>query len=623
MSTIRVPVISQIVALGIKRGAGDMSPVVRKAAALATLKCYRLDPTTLPLLVDQIALLLGDRQYYVAGAAVMAFLELCPERIDLVHPHYKGLIKKLLDMDEWGQLATLRLVLVYARKCFPRRTRRIKKGEQQGKTVKKDFYDEDFDEKVAADESEEETVVLDPDLDLLLRSILPLLQSRNSAVIIAVARCFLYLGTPSHVFQAAGPLVSILRAAPDIQSLALSTILEVCRIHSTPFVPYTTRFLLRSSDEPSITNSKLTLQSILFPHVTPSLRSLILTDLAQHTSNSPDPALVRAAVLAIGRCAQSAPTAALRARCLQLLLTRLSSPDPTLVSASLDEIRLLIQRSPATHTKTIVRLAKHLDALTAPKARAAIVWLVGEFAASPDSANIAADVWRILLRDFASETVGVQSQILLLAAKVYLHHHRSNKLKDSAEIGEVEGDDRITKMLEYTFLLARYAQSYVLRDRARLLRALVLSGPSTDMGALLLLAEKPGPKTLDAVGEGKGFIGSASWIVGVSLKGTQEIPNWTDVEVGVNERRGAGESATTSVGTTGGSAADKLDAAAENFSEKKPWNGNTRTLDEWLDDGENEEEESEETTEEEETSEEETDSEEDEEDGDQRERLMK
>jgi hypothetical protein len=250
------------------------------------------------------------------------------------------------------------------------------------------------------------------------------------------------------------------------------------------------------------------------------------------------------------------------------------------------------------------------------------VWLVGEFAASPDSANIAADVWRILLRDFASETVGVQSQILLLAAKVYLYHYRSNKLQDSvAETQEIEGDDRITKMLEYTFLLARYAQSYVLRDRARLLRALVVSGPSTDLGALLLLAEKPGPKSLDAVGEGKGFLGSASWIVGVSLKGTQEIPAWTDIEVGVNERRGAMEGATASVGTTGGSAADKLDAAAENFSEKKAWNGNTRTLDEWLDDGESEAEESEETTEEEESSEEETESEEDEED--QREKLMK
>lgn len=120
MSGIRVPVISQIVSLAIKKGVADMSPHVRKAAALSIPKCYRLDPTQSPQLVDYLATLLGDKQYYVAGAAVAAFLEVCPERIDLIHKHYRGLVKKIVDMDEWSQLATLRLMTVYARKCFPK-----------------------------------------------------------------------------------------------------------------------------------------------------------------------------------------------------------------------------------------------------------------------------------------------------------------------------------------------------------------------------------------------------------------------------------------------------------------------------------------------------------------------
>src|ERR1700761_2624861 len=69
MSSIRVPVISQIVSLGIKRGVGDMSPYVRRAAALAIPKCYRLDPNTLPQLLEYLSTLLGDKQYYVAGGA--------------------------------------------------------------------------------------------------------------------------------------------------------------------------------------------------------------------------------------------------------------------------------------------------------------------------------------------------------------------------------------------------------------------------------------------------------------------------------------------------------------------------------------------------------------------------
>ncbi|KAK3077662.1 hypothetical protein LTS18_009630, partial [Coniosporium uncinatum] len=132
MSSLRIPVISQIVSLGIKRGVADMSPYVRRVAALAMPKCYRLDPATLPQLTEYLGQLLGDRQYYVAGAAVQAFLDLFPERIDMVHKHFRGLVKKMVDMDEWGQLATLRLMTVYCRKCFPRRTRKVPKPTTTG-----------------------------------------------------------------------------------------------------------------------------------------------------------------------------------------------------------------------------------------------------------------------------------------------------------------------------------------------------------------------------------------------------------------------------------------------------------------------------------------------------------
>src|ERR1700712_5169288 len=156
MSGIRVPVISQIVSLAIKKGLGDMSPFVRKAAALAIPKCYKLDPNTLPQLLEYLSTLLGDKQYYVAGAAGTAFMEVCPERVDLLHKHYRGLVKKLVDMDEWSQLATLRLMTIYSRKCFPKRTRRVKKSNgAQG------FYG---DEEGEEEDTGEVVQIRDPDL---------------------------------------------------------------------------------------------------------------------------------------------------------------------------------------------------------------------------------------------------------------------------------------------------------------------------------------------------------------------------------------------------------------------------------------------------------------------------
>jgi AP-3 complex subunit beta len=185
MSGIRVPVISQIVALAIKKGVTDMSAYVRKCAALAIPKCYKLDPTTMPQLLDHLGALLGDKSHYVMGAAVMAFLEICPDRYDLIHPHYRSLVKMLIDMDEWGQLAMLRLLTGYARKCFPLR-RQKKQEKQKEKATNGDggFYS---DEEVSDDTAAKPD--LDPDLGLLLRACPPLLQSRNSAVRTSLAKC--------------------------------------------------------------------------------------------------------------------------------------------------------------------------------------------------------------------------------------------------------------------------------------------------------------------------------------------------------------------------------------------------------------------------------------------------
>ncbi|KAF1362917.1 ARM repeat-containing protein [Lizonia empirigonia] len=575
MSGIRVPVISQIVSLGIKRGAGDMSPLVRRAAALAIPKCYRLDPNTEPQLLEYLSTLLGDKQYFVTGAAVAAFLEICPDRLELIHPHYRSLVRKLADMDEWGQLATLQLMMVYARKCFPRRTRKVKKAAvnttTNAKSAKstKGFYDsESEDEKEEEDEQQfEEVVVLDPDLELLLKNCLSLLQSRNSAVVIAVARTYLYLGTPDYISLAIGPLVSLLRSAGDIQHIALYNVVQVCLIHPEPFVKYYTHFLVRSTDAPHIWRLKLELLTLIFPHAQPRLQSLILAELSHFShSGSLDPAVVKESVRAIGRCSQSPATSPqTSARCLRLLLKHIGSADPHLVAESLEVIRHLIQRNPDAHRTTVVRLAKHLDAATSPQARASIIWLVGEFAGLDSENNIAADVLRILAKGFANEAEPAKLQILLLAARVYIHHLHSNPLPSPTEqeaapepssslldMQEEEGGFRdshlenppplepeqkesphqIEALYNYILALTRYDTSYDLRDRARVYKSLLSSPSSTQLASLLLLAPKPVPHIPSPSETRKNYVlGSASLVIGDEggvggLRGYEDLPPW-------------------------------------------------------------------------------------------------
>jgi vesicle coat complex subunit len=577
MAAIRVPAIAQIVVLGVKRGAADSSAVVRRTAALAVPKCYRLDPAAGPALVEVVGALLGDRQYYVVGAAVAAWWEVCPERLDLVHPHYRGLVKKILDMDEWGQLATLRMLLVYARKCFPRVT------AKHSKSVKDDLPDDG--------KGSEEAVIDDPDLELLLRSIQPLLQSRNSAVIVAVTRCFFYLGDASHVALSVGPLLSTLRAPPDIHTLTISTILAIVQRHPTAFVPHAAHFLLSAADPLPLATQKLTILSHLFPNAPPHLRSLMLTDISHHTrAGASQPLLVRAAVDALGRIARRAPEPALRARCLRLLLAHLASDDDALVSASLQQIRRLVLRDrrrggtgkQPEHARTVVRLAAHLDGLRAPGARAAAVALVGAVAPR----GLAADVWRVLLRGFAKESAEVQAQVLLLAARVFLHYQRGGEEGQRDEDGTVE---RVRHMLEHTFLLARYARSYALRDRARYLRALLLGSPNTDLAALLLLADAPvtadaaddddGDSGVDGGAHGLGMVGHSSRLLGVAVRGAEDVPPWTKTLVGGAER-------SRTVGAAAGEASVERAVDVVPAAAKVEGGGNVgggKTLDEWLD----------------------------------------
>ena len=118
LSSIRVPVIVPIVMLAIRDSAVDMSPFVRKTAAHAIPKLYNIDPDQKEELVAMIEKLLADRTTLVVGSAVMAFEEVCPERIELVHKQFRKLCNLLVDIDEWGQVVIVNMLLRYARTQF-------------------------------------------------------------------------------------------------------------------------------------------------------------------------------------------------------------------------------------------------------------------------------------------------------------------------------------------------------------------------------------------------------------------------------------------------------------------------------------------------------------------------
>lgn len=71
-----------------------------------------LEPTILSLLRDTSPVSIG----YVAEAFNIVF----PHQLELLHPHYRRLCRTLVDVDEWGQIFLMNLLLRYAKQMLLR-----------------------------------------------------------------------------------------------------------------------------------------------------------------------------------------------------------------------------------------------------------------------------------------------------------------------------------------------------------------------------------------------------------------------------------------------------------------------------------------------------------------------
>ncbi len=118
LTAIRIREIVGIQITALTKCAGDSSPYVRKTAAHALTKLYNLDHETKDDLIKILQKLLNDRSTIVLGSVIAAFAEICPERMDLLHKHFRKLCSRLSDIDSWGQIVLLRILTRYSRTQF-------------------------------------------------------------------------------------------------------------------------------------------------------------------------------------------------------------------------------------------------------------------------------------------------------------------------------------------------------------------------------------------------------------------------------------------------------------------------------------------------------------------------
>ncbi|XP_053898885.1 AP-3 complex subunit beta-2 isoform X4 [Malaclemys terrapin pileata] len=510
LSSIRVPIIVPIMMLAIKEAASDMSPYVRKTAAHAIPKLYSLDSDQKDQLIEVIEKLLADKTTLVAGSVVMAFEEVCPERIDLIHKNYRKLCNLLIDVEEWGQVVIINMLTRYARTQFlsPNQNESLLEENPEKAFYGSDEEDSKNDKPDAASLVKRKPYVMDPDHRLLLRNTKPLLQSRNAAVVMAVAQLYFHLAPKAEVGVIAKALVRLLRSHSEVQWVVLQNVATMSIKRRGMFEPYLKSFYIRSTDPTQIKILKL---EVLTNLANETNISTILREFQTYI-RSMDKDFVAATIQAIGRCATN--IGKVRDTCLNGLVQLLSNRDELVVAESVVVIKKLLQMQPSQHSEIIKHMAKLTDNIQVPMARASILWLIGEYCEHVP--KIAPDVLRKMAKSFTSEEDIVKLQVINLAAKLYLTNSKQSKL-----------------LTQYVLNLAKYDQNYDIRDRARFIRQLIV--PTEKSGALnkyakkLFLAQKPAPILESSFKDRDHFqLGSLSHLLNTKAVGYQELPDWPD-----------------------------------------------------------------------------------------------
>lgn len=519
-----------IVMLGLKKLVNDRNPWVRKAVAAGLSKVYDMDSSTRPELLPLLQTLLGSPSPLTVGATLTAFAEICPDRLDLLHPYYRHLCRLLVDADEWGQIVALDVLTRYART-------QLEKPATAGA--------------VQPEGATDSYEGLDGDLVMLLDHAKPILQSRNAATLLAAANMYFHLAPAGH--SAIGqellvrPLLRLAGASGgEIGALAWDAVAAMAEERPWLFAPYAAQLYVRGADCAVAQRAKV---RALVALAGPANADALVREF-KHYAGLPEDGVSALAVSALGHCVRTQPGVAEAA--LRSLMRLLKSPRPALVAQSVVVLKgIVLAAAVASPQRLVARLARQLDNITNPAARASVFWLVGQFAAD-DRADVVAggwdgvapwvpDVLRKGVRGFTGEDAAAKLQVLSLAAKLLV-------LSPSAQLD---------KYAQYLLALARYDRDYDVRDRARFLAALLRGvrtstpAPAADadavaedeVGGVVLRREQVRHVLLSArrVDDGDGgpqraqrsqraeyAVGSMSRAAGHRLHGYDELPAWTD-----------------------------------------------------------------------------------------------
>ncbi|KAF9464650.1 adaptin N terminal region-domain-containing protein [Collybia nuda] len=437
MSYIPIPVVTDALSENLRHCLKDRDPYVRKTAAICVAKLYSADPRRAEKggFVEMLRDLMLDSNATVVANAVAALSEIGDRHDGVIFKLNLATTNKLLaalgESSEWGQIYILDSLLRY----IPERH---------------------------------------ADAEVMAERIVVQLQHANSAVVLTTIKALLYLMNYmesrrliDYCCKKMGPpLVTLLSSGPEVQYVALRNILLIIQRRPAVLKNDVKVFFCKYNDPIYVKLAKL---EIMYRLARAENAKEVLAELQEYASEV-DVDFVRKAVRSIGRLAIKVEAAS--DSCIQTLLGLIETKVTYVVQEAVIVTKDIFRRYPGKYEGIIPTLCENLDSLDEPESKAAMIWILGQFADRIDNAD---DLLDDLLYTFLDESVEVQLALLTAAVKLFIYKSKSDTTKEL-----------VHKVLKWA---TEDVDNPDLRDRGFMYWRMLAINPS--VAGEVVLAEKP------------------------------------------------------------------------------------------------------------------------------------
>ena len=384
MGCLGVDQIMQFLCDPLKDALNDKDPYVRKTGALCVAKIYDINAQLVEEqfgFIDKIQNMLEEESNaMVIANCISALIEISTTKgKDIININWKKcrhLMSALHENNEWTQIYLLEGISRYSPK-------------------KQDEISE------------------------IIERVLPCVSQSNSGVVLSSIKILIKLldlvenpETIRGVCKKITPsLVTLLSSEPEIQYVALKNINILIQKRPIIFEKDIKMFFCTFT-EPLY--NKIEKLGILYKLVTMNNIDMVLNELREYASDV-DVQFVRRSVKLIGQCAIKLEKAA--QRCVETLVELVKTQVSFVIQEAIIGLRDIFRRYPNSYEGAMAIVNENLRTLDDPEAKAALIWIIGEYSDRIDGAE--AQLVKFI-DNMKEEPFIVQLQILNAATKTFL-----------------------------------------------------------------------------------------------------------------------------------------------------------------------------------------------------------